>query len=69
MQTEPGKWYFVVDCAKCGEAIPFREAASPEDNPGPLQSRTVSDLRCLQCGHVDNYAPVLISRRPGPENK
>src|ERR1700674_1618213 len=29
--TEPGKWYFVVDCAGCGEAIPFLEAPSPED--------------------------------------
>jgi hypothetical protein len=65
--TEPGKWYFVVGCAKCGEAIPFGEAPSPEDDPGPLESQTISGLNCPQCGHVDSYAPSLISRQPGPE--
>jgi len=30
---EPGKWYIAVDCANCGEAIPFAEAPSPEDAP------------------------------------
>jgi hypothetical protein len=29
--VQPGKWYLAVDCAKCGEAIPFSEAPSPED--------------------------------------
>jgi hypothetical protein len=31
--TEPGKWYIAVDCAKCGEAVPFAEVPSPEDAP------------------------------------
>jgi hypothetical protein len=66
---EPGKWYFVVDCAGCGEPIPFAEAPSPEAEPDPLQSRTIADLRCPLCGHVDTYAPALMTRRPGPEKE
>ncbi len=65
--VEPGKWYFVVDCTGCGEPIPFAEAPSPEDKPGPLQYRTISDLKCPLCGHSDTYAPALMSRQPGPE--
>jgi formylmethanofuran dehydrogenase subunit E len=30
-QVEPNKWYFAVDCSKCGEAIPSAEAPSPEE--------------------------------------
>ena len=32
--VEPGKWYLVVDCAACGEPIPFAEVPSPEEKPG-----------------------------------
>jgi len=60
---EPGKWYFVVGCAGCGNAIPFAEAPSPEEDPGPLRYRTISDLKCGVCGHVDTYAPALMSRQ------
>ena len=66
--VEPGKWYFVVDCSRCLEAIPFAEAPSPEDEPNPLQAR-VSDLKCLACGHVDTYTPALMMRRQGPESE
>jgi hypothetical protein len=65
--VEPGKWYLVVDCAACGEPIPFAEVLSPEEKPDPLQYRTISGLACPQCGHVDTYAPALMSRQPGPE--
>jgi hypothetical protein len=34
-QVEPNKWYFTVDCSKCGETIPFAEAPSPEEEPEP----------------------------------
>jgi hypothetical protein len=64
--TEAGKWYLVVDCAGCGEAIPFAETVSPEESP-KLQYRTVCSLTCPQCGHADTYAPALMSRQPGPE--
>jgi ribosomal protein S27E len=64
--VQPGKWYLAVDCAKCGEAIPFSEAPSPEDAQ-EVKFRTISDLRCPDCGHQDTYAPALMSRRPGPE--
>ena len=35
-QVEPGKWYFVVDCAFCSEPIPFAEAPSPEEKRDPI---------------------------------
>ena len=53
--VEPGKWYLVVDCAACGEPIPFAEVPSPEEKPDPLQYRTISGLACPQSGHVDTY--------------
>jgi hypothetical protein len=61
--VEPEKWYLVVDCAGCGEPIPLAEVPSPDDEPN-LQGRTIADP---QCGHVDTYAPALMSRRQGPE--
>jgi hypothetical protein len=66
--VEPGKWYFVVECSRCLEAISFAEAPSPEDEPSPLQAQA-SDLKCLACGHVDTYAPPLVTRRQGPESE
>ena len=44
--VEPNKWYLAVDCSKCGEAIPFAEARSAEEEPEP-QFRTIK----LQCPH------------------
>ena len=64
--TEPDKWYIAVDCAKCGEAIPFAEVPSPDDSP-TFQYPKIGDLKCPQCGHVGMYAPALMSRRQGPE--
>ena len=60
-QLEPNKWYFTVDCSKCGEAIPFAEAPSPKEEP-ELQFRTVK-LQCPHCGTEDIYAPALMTRR------
>ena len=34
--TEPGKWYFVVDCLACEKPIPLAEAPSPDQKPDPL---------------------------------
>jgi DNA-directed RNA polymerase subunit RPC12/RpoP len=64
--VEPEKWYFVVDCARCGEPIPFAKAPSPEEKPHPRQ-RPIVDLRCPQCGHISTYAPALMSVRQGPK--
>jgi endogenous inhibitor of DNA gyrase (YacG/DUF329 family) len=63
--TEPDKWYIAVDCAKCGEAIPFAEAPSPDESP-TFQYRTIK-VECPECGHVGTYAPALMSRRQGPK--
>jgi hypothetical protein len=64
--VEPGKWYLVVNCAGCGEPIPFTEAPSPAEKPD-IQYKTIAGLKCPHCGHTDTYAPALMSRRPGPE--
>jgi predicted RNA-binding Zn-ribbon protein involved in translation (DUF1610 family) len=65
-QVEPNKWYFTVDCSKCGETIPFAEAPSPEEEPEP-RFQTIK-LECPDCGTEDIYAPALMSRRRGPES-
>ena len=65
--TEPGKWYLVVSCSGCGEPIPFAEAPSPDEKPDPIEYRTVGNLPCPHCSHVDTYAPALMSRQPGPD--
>jgi hypothetical protein len=65
--TEPGKWYFAVDCAQCGKAIPFAEAPSPEDDPTPKCATIV--VWCPNCQFEAPYARPLISRQEGPERK
>jgi hypothetical protein len=60
--TVPGKWYLTVDCAKCGNDIPFAEAPSPEDQP-EIKYRTIANLRCPSCMHEGTYAPALMTRR------
>jgi hypothetical protein len=62
--TEPGKWYFVVDCSVCGKPIPLAQAPSPDEKPEPLHYRVVYDLRCPHCDHVGTYGPRSMSRRP-----
>jgi len=46
--------YLAVDCAKCGEAIAFSEALSPEE-AAEIKFQTISGLRCPSCDHVDTY--------------
>jgi hypothetical protein len=60
--VEPEKWYITVDCAKCCEGIAFAQAPPPQ-RPDPLQRRTISNLKCPHCGHVDTYAPAVMSLR------
>jgi endogenous inhibitor of DNA gyrase (YacG/DUF329 family) len=62
---KPGKYYFTVACAKCGEPIPFAEAPSPEAEP-EVKQPTIS-LKCPQCEHTDTYAPPLMGREQVPE--
>jgi len=64
--VESEKWYIAVDCAKCGEAIAFAKAPSPDDR-AQIQYRKITGLTCPNCGHVDAYAPALMSRRQGPK--
>lgn len=63
--VEPSKWYVAVDCAKCGEGIALAEVPSP-DETATVQFRKMGDVKCPHCGHVDMYAPALMSRRQGP---
>jgi hypothetical protein len=65
--AQPGKWYLVVDCAGCGEPIPFAEATPPVDTSDPIRCGTIANLTCPHCGHVGTYVPALISLRPGPQ--
>ncbi len=65
--VEAEKWYFAVDCAKCGEAIAFAEAPSPQDDPTPKHA-TIR-VRCPSCRKEHTYAAALISRRQGPEKE
>lgn len=65
-RVKMNEWYFVVDCAGCNEAIPFLEAASPEESP-EVKQRTIADLKCPNCEHADTYAPALMYRAQGPE--
>jgi hypothetical protein len=60
--VEPEKWYIAVDCAKCCDGIAFAEAPWPQRSD-PLQRRTISNLKCPHCGHVDAYAPAAMSLR------
>jgi predicted nucleic-acid-binding Zn-ribbon protein len=60
-QVQPNQWYFVVECAKCNEPIPFLEAPSPEEEPD-VKQRTIDDLKCPNCGYVGRYAPALMYR-------
>jgi hypothetical protein len=68
MQLKPDQWYFVVNCAKCKEPIPFLEAPSPEEKP-EVKQRQIAGLKCGSCGQTGTYAPALMYRAQGPEKK
>jgi predicted nucleic-acid-binding Zn-ribbon protein len=61
MKAEPGKWYFVVVCRNCGEAVPFAEAPSSVDSPSPT-SRGV-ELDCPHCHAHDTYRGGEVLRQ------
>src|SRR5258708_34013995 len=61
--TEPGKWYFVVNCLHCQNPIPLAEAPSPDEKSDPLRYRAVSKLRCPHCNREGTYAPHEVSRQ------
>jgi hypothetical protein len=61
--TEPGKWYFAVNCTACQNPIPLAEAPSPTERPDPLRYRIMPNVSCPHCSLVDVYGPVQISRR------
>ena len=52
-------WYYVVDCASCKAAIPFKHAPEGE---AILRLPTMR-VRCFQCSAVHTYATGLISHR------
>jgi hypothetical protein len=56
---EARTWYYVVDCATCKAAIPFKHA--PEDEP--ILPFPMMRVRCLHCHADHTYAPDLISHR------
>jgi ribosomal protein S27E len=58
---EVGSWYYVVDCATCNEAIPFKRAPSPEGEP--VVHIPTMRVRCPHCRNDHTYAGELISRR------
>jgi hypothetical protein len=54
-----GSWYYVVDCAICQAAIPFKH--SPEGEP--ILRFPAMGVRCFQCGTFRTYAADLVSHR------
>jgi hypothetical protein len=57
--VEAGAWYYVVDCATCKAAIPFKHAPEGE----PILRLPTMRVRCFQCSTVHTYASDLISHR------
>jgi hypothetical protein len=57
--NEAGTWYYVVDCATCKAAIPFKHAPEGE----PILRLPTMRVRCFQCSTVHTYASDLISHR------
>jgi hypothetical protein len=58
---ETGTWYYVVDCATCKNAVPFRQAPSREDDS--IARWPTMRVRCCHCNTDHTYAGDLISRR------
>jgi hypothetical protein len=56
---ESGTWYYVVDCATCKTAVPFKHAPEGE----PLVCFPTMGVRCFRCHAVHTYVADLISRR------
>jgi hypothetical protein len=56
---EGGTWYYVVDCATCKAAIPFKHAPEGE----PILRFPTMRVRCFQCRAVHAYGADLVSHR------
>jgi hypothetical protein len=56
---EAGTWYYVVDCAICRAAIPFKHAPEGE----PILRFPAMGVRCFQCGAFRTYTADLVSHR------
>jgi hypothetical protein len=56
---EGGTWYYVVDCATCKAAIPFKHAPEGE----PILRFPKMRVRCFQCRAVHAYGADLVSHR------
>jgi hypothetical protein len=61
ISEDAGTWYYVVDCATCNKAIPFRQAPSYEDDS--IIRWPTMRVRCVHCHTDQTYAGDLISRR------
>jgi predicted nucleic-acid-binding Zn-ribbon protein len=59
--VEYEKWYYVVDCARCGVPIQFKEALTPSDQP--VIRLPAMRVRCPHCRNDHTYEPDLISGR------
>ena len=60
---DPSRWYFVVTCERCGEAIPLSLAPSPEQDPQPKMHAI--QLPCPCCHLEGNYLAGQIERWRG----
>ena len=59
------KFYFAVECGKCGLLIGSEEAPSPDEVPNPThRSQT---LKCSKCGHEQLYTGNQFKVVQGPD--
>jgi hypothetical protein len=62
--TQPGKFYFVVDCPDTGKPIPFMEDESNGSRPYPRRPLIVSCAHCQMMHEI--IVPTVLSLQAGP---
>ncbi len=59
-KVETAKWYFTVECEKCGRGLAFQETT--EDDTIPVALPNEFPITCHVCGHTASYRPEQVQR-------